>query len=199
MRPNIRLAADSDAAEILEIYAPIVKDTATSFEVEPPSLDEMRARIRETLDHYPWLVCAHDHVFGYAYAGKHRVRAAYQWSADVSVYVHRDARHKGIGQGLYRSLLGILVLQGYENAFAGITLPNAASVGLHESFGFSPVGIYKSVGYKLGSWHDVGWWQLRLTLGSETPGELKTLAEVNNTVAFQSAIESGQVLIKSSR
>ena len=99
---------------------------------------------------------------GYAYASRHRDRAAYQWSIDVSVYVRADAHRRGIGRALYAALLRIVVAQGFYNAYAGITLPNPASVGLHESFGFRPVGMYRRVGHKLGAWHDVGWWALDL-------------------------------------
>ena len=95
-------------------------------------------------------------ILGYAYAGAHRTRAAYQWSVDVPVYVHTNARQIGVGRALYRSLFGLLTLQGSCNAFAGITLPNPAGVGLHESLGFKPIGIYRDVGHKLGRWHDVG-------------------------------------------
>ena len=161
MATTIRVATEGDAAAVAAIYAPYVRDTAISFEVEPPSEDEMRRRIRETLQCWPWLVCERDAaVIGYAYASQHRSRAAYQWSADVSVYIHADAHRRGVGSALYTSLLEIVRLQGFYNAYGGITLPNAGSVGLHESFGFRPVGVYRAVGFKLGAWHDVGWWHL---------------------------------------
>src|SRR5205085_974289 len=128
---------------------------------EPPSLDVMQARITQTVPHLPWLVCEKDDLIrGYAYASPHRARAAYQWSVDVTVYVREGQRRRGVGQALYASLFRLLVLQGYYNAYAGITLPNPASVGLHESLGFFPIGIYREVGFKLEQWHDVGWWQL---------------------------------------
>jgi L-amino acid N-acyltransferase YncA len=112
---------------------------------------------------HPWLACvAGDAVVGYAYASAHRARAAYQWAADVSAYVHPDWRGRRIGQALYTALLSILRLQGHYIAYAGIALPNPASVRLHESCGFVPLGIYRQVGFKLGAWHDVGWWQCEL-------------------------------------
>ncbi|HZS45527.1 MAG TPA: arsinothricin resistance N-acetyltransferase ArsN1 family B [Blastocatellia bacterium] len=197
MQPRVRFATESDASAILEIYSPIVLNTATSFEVEPPSEQEMRTRITETMIDYPWLVCEGDRILGYAYASKHRVRPAYKWSVDVSVYAHQPAQRRGIGRALYTALFQMIKLQGYCNAFAGITLPNPASVGLHESLGFTLIGIYKSVGYKLGSWHDVGWWQLRLKNSLEPPEKLKKLSEVKDTDQFQFAISKGESLIKS--
>src|SRR5262249_46327950 len=140
-----------------------VQSTLISFEVDPPSEDEIRWRIQHTLPAHPWIVCDHDgDVAGYAYATQHRVRAGYLWSVDTSVYVHPDERGQGIGRALYTSLIPVLTAQGYFNAFAGIALPNAGSVGLHEAVGFRAVGVYRNVGYKLGAWADVGWWQLEL-------------------------------------
>ncbi len=134
MPPTIRLATAHDADQIHAIYAPIVRDTPISFEWEPPTPDEMRQRIVQTLAYLPWLVVEHrGDVLGYAYAGKHRDRTSYQWSVDVSVYIHADARRSGIGRALYTSLFAVLVVQGFYNAYAGATLPNPGSVALHES------------------------------------------------------------------
>jgi phosphinothricin acetyltransferase len=178
---DIRLANDADAVAVLAIYAPIVRDTAISFELLPPSVNEMRERIETTLTEFPWLVAEHDHaVLGYAYASQHRERAAYQWSVDVSVYVNVDARGKGVARALYSSLLHILEELSYCTAFAGIALPNEASVGFHEAMGFTPVGIYRSVGYKLGTWHDVGWWQLVLRDYPTNPVRPRTMREYRN-------------------
>ncbi|RQP22925.1 arsinothricin resistance N-acetyltransferase ArsN1 family B [Piscinibacter terrae] len=158
---TLRVANPDDAAAIAAIYAPIVANTTISFELEPPTVDEMRTRIRNTLQHLPWLVSldAAGAVNGYVYAGKHRERAAYQWSVDTTAYVREDARGQGVGRRLYQALFDALADLGYFQAFAGIALPNAASVGLHEAMGFEPLGVYRQVGYKLGSWRDVGWWQ----------------------------------------
>ena len=141
----IRLATEHDAEQIAAIYAPNVTDTIISFELEPPSAEEMRRRIEVTLKRYPWLVCERQgRVLGYAYAGAHGSRAAYQWSVDVSVYVHKDARRTGCGaSAVCPSLVAALDLQGFYNAYAGATLPNPASVGLHEAVGFRPVGVYR--------------------------------------------------------
>ena len=159
----VRLADGGDAEAVTAIYASIVASTAISFETEPPTVEEMAQRIDKTLAHWPWLVCDRGgEVLGYAYASRHRDRAAYQWSVDVSVYVHPRAHRSGVGRALYTSLVRLLALQGFYTAYAGITLPNAASVGLHEAIGFVPVGVYRKVGFKLGAWHDVGWWSLVL-------------------------------------
>lgn len=160
---HIRLATVADAPAINAIYAPSITDGVASFEQRPPTDAEMAERIRRTLVERPWLVYEEAGiVWGYAYAARHRERLAYQWSVDVSVYVRPDRRGSGLGRALYRELFQQLKGLGYYNAHAGITLPNAASVALHEAFGFVPVGIYRNVGFKLGRWWDVGWWQKRL-------------------------------------
>jgi L-amino acid N-acyltransferase YncA len=161
----LRIATANDAADVQAIYAPVVRDTAISFELQPPSVDEMRTRIRTTLDAgLPWIVCEHDGtVTGYVYAARHRGdRPAYQWSVEVSVYVHEAARGSGLGRRMYTSLFDVLAFQHVQNAYAGATLPNEASVRLHDAVGFERVGIYERVGFKLGRWHDTIWWVKRL-------------------------------------
>jgi L-amino acid N-acyltransferase YncA len=164
MTPRIRIAHPDDAAALHAIYAPLVQGTVISFELEPPSVDEMHRRIGYTLQTLPWLVHLDDAgaVNGYAYASRHRERAAYQWAVDVSAYVRADSRGQGVGKRLYPALFERLVQLGYCQAFAGIALPNVASVALHESVGFEALGVYRKVGHKLGAWHDVGWWQREL-------------------------------------
>jgi phosphinothricin acetyltransferase len=160
---TIRSARPGDAAAIAAIYAPSVTDAPTSFELVPPTADEMAARVAATQVYAPWLVLERGGVIaGYAYGARHRERAAYQWSVDVTVYIHADHRGAGVGRALYDALLPALRDQGFYVAHAGIALPNPASVALHERFGFTPVGVYKDVGYKLGRWIDVGWWRLAL-------------------------------------
>ena len=142
MPARIKFADESDAAAIAKIYRPIVESTTISFETVPPDREEMARRIVATTREHPWLVCdIGGRVAGYAYATKHRVRSAYKWSVDTSVYVDDGFRLRGVGRGLYESLFGILATQGYFNAYAGIALPNASSVGLHEAVGFRKIGV----------------------------------------------------------
>jgi L-amino acid N-acyltransferase YncA len=179
MTATIRLATAGDAAAIAEIYRPIVASTFISFEIDPPNEAEMRRRIEETLRGWPWLVYESDgQIAGYAYASRHRARLAYQWSVDTSAYVHADFLRRGFGRCVYEPLFRILAAQGYRNAYAGIALPNPASVGLHEACGFTPVGVYRNVGFKLGEWRDVGWWQLTLSSSTEPPQPPRTLEAV---------------------
>ncbi|AFY32751.1 arsinothricin resistance N-acetyltransferase ArsN1 family B [Calothrix sp. PCC 7507] len=159
----IRLANETDAVKMLEIYAPIVRETPISFELEPPREIDFQERIKSYQERLPWLVYEiNGQLLGYAYATPYRTRAAYQWSVESSVYVSVEHQRKGIAKALYTSLLRILQLQGFYNVFAAIALPNLASVAVHEAVGFLPVGIFHEVGYKFGKWHDVGWWQLSL-------------------------------------
>ena len=119
---DMRLARDSDVEAIVEIYRPIVESTTLSFETRAPGQEEMARRVHETLQSYPWLVCELEgHVAGYAYASLHRIRGAYLWSVDTSVYIDEGYRRRGVGRGLYESLFAILVAQGYFNAYAGIS------------------------------------------------------------------------------
>ncbi len=194
----IRLATEGDAEQIAAIYAPNVTGTVISFETEPPTADEMRWRIEATLERYPWLVCERQgRVLGYAYAGAHGSRAAYKWSVEVSVYVHGEARRTGVGQALYASLFAALDLQGFYNAYAGATLPNPASVGLHESVGFRLVGVYRGVGYKLGAWHDVGWWHLPLRERVADPDPPAALPSVLGSEEWDAALAKGLPLLRS--
>jgi phosphinothricin acetyltransferase len=177
---SVRLASPEDGNAVAAIYGPFVRDTAISFEVEPPSGGEMAERIRKTLPSYPYLIAERDgKVAGYAYAGTHRERAAYRWSVDVTIYVAPLAHRTGVGRSLYRPLLSILRAQGFRSAFAGICLPNAGSIGLHEAMGFSPVGIYPDVGFKHGKWHSVGWWGLEIRRSDETPTEPLPLLSID--------------------
>jgi L-amino acid N-acyltransferase YncA len=195
--PTIRLASPGDASQIHEIYAPFCESTPVSFETEPPSVEEMGRRISKALALYPWLVCADaGQVLGYAYASKHRERAAYRWSVDVSVYVREGRRRAGLGRALYMSLFAILRLQGFTRALAGTTLPNAGSVGLHTAMGFEPVGVYRAIGFKCGRWHDVAWWQLALQIHDGQPAEPLELNRVVAMPGWSEAIDAGRPLIR---
>lgn len=156
----IRPATAADSAACAEIYRPHVTDGWVSFEIDPPDAAEMARRIAEYGASHAWLVAeAGGAVLGYAYGSPHRSRAAYASSCDVAVYVAATATRGGVGRALYGQLLPQLARRGSHAAFAGIALPNPASIALHEAVGFGPVGVYREVGWKMGGWRDVGWWQ----------------------------------------
>jgi L-amino acid N-acyltransferase YncA len=174
MAPRIRTADPTrDAPAIAAIYAEFVRDTAITFEAVPPTPDEFAARIERIQTTHPWLVAEdaerEGRVVGFAYGCPHHDRAAYRWAANVSIYIEPAGQHRGIGRALYTALFDRLRYQRLLIACAGITLPNAASVALHESFGFVPVGVYRQIGYKSGAWRDVGWWQLELSHPESDP------------------------------
>ncbi len=163
---NIRRAVPTDAAALLAIYAPIVEDTAISFEATVPSEADFAARIAKINKTHLWLVAEYGGgVAGYAYAGPHRSRAAYGYSVDTTVYLDPAYRGKGIGAALYERLFDELVQFDYYNAFAGITLPNDASIALHKKAGFEFVGAFEDVGFKRGTWRDVSWWRRQIKPG----------------------------------
>jgi phosphinothricin acetyltransferase len=193
----IRLARETDAREIVEIYAPFCSETPVSFETEAPTVSEMRRRIARTLKSYPWLVCEEGEVIlGYAYASQHRERAAYRWSTDVSVYIRERHRQSGLGRALYTSLLALLRLQGFKSALAGATLPNPGSVALHEGMGFEPVGTYRKIGFKCGKWHDVRWWQLRLADSEADPREPLDMQQASSLAGWEAALAAGSALLR---
>ena len=192
----LRLARETDAEAVLAVYAPYVRDTSISFELEPPAPDDIRQRIRTVLAHAPWLMCESDgHVIGYAYAGKFHGRAAYQWTVEVTVYVDRDHHRRRIGEGLYSALLDGVRAQGFRTAVGTITLPNPASVGLHERFGFRPAGVVRSVGFKLGRWHDTGWWALALADYAPSPAAPRPLNAIVDTARWREALERGAEMV----
>jgi L-amino acid N-acyltransferase YncA len=187
--PTIRAANEADAAAIAAIYAPYVRDTAVSFETDPPNAAMMAQRLAETLVTHPWLVAeSAGGIAGFAYAGKHRERPAYRWTVDVTVYVSGQMRRRGIGRALYRVLLDVLRRQGFRSAFAEIVLPNTGSVRLHESSGFMLIGIHKDVGFKLGRWHDIGYWRNALSAGTAPPVDPIPFAAFRQTPEFAAAL-----------
>ena len=195
--PSIRLAMAEDAEAILAIYAPIVRDSAISFELEPPTLAEMRGRIDAGAPSLPWLVCERaGALLGYAYAGPHRTRAAYRWSVETSVYVAAGAQRHGVARALYSSLVAILGLQGYRNLYAIITLPNPASVAFHEALAFAPIGVHRGAGHKLGAWHDVGWWQRRIGEDVHDPTPPLPLSAVCSLPRWESALSAGSSCLR---
>lgn len=192
---RIRVAAEQDAQAIADIYAPAVSTRATSFELTPPDASEMRRRIVTVLPQYPWLVCESSETLGYVYATTHRERAAYRWSVDVAAYVSTDSQRRGIARALYTALFEILALQGYRNAYAGITLPNPASVAMHEAMGFEQVGIYHRVGYKMNKWHDVAWFERPLAAHVLEPPEPIAFSMLATTQEVKAAIARAEGLL----
>jgi len=158
-----RTATAADGAGLLAIYAPFVERTAVSFETVVPTVEEFAARIAKSNSRWAWLVAERDRALrGYAYGSTHRERAAYRWSVETSAYVDPRFQRQGVARGLYLALFDALADKGYCNAFAGATLPNDASIALHRSLGFEPIGVFRSIGRKFGAWHDVAWMQRRL-------------------------------------
>lgn len=170
--PNVRDAVGWDAEACAVIYAPYVTDTAITFESDPPPPAEMAVRIAAVMRTHAWVVLENEgRVVGYAYGGPFKSRAAYRWSCEVSVYLEHGRRRTGGGRALYDALFTRLAERGYRTAVAGMTLPNDASMGLHRAMGFEPVGIYRHIGWKHGTWHDVAWVQRTIASGQNPPAE----------------------------
>ena len=182
----IRIARDEDAAAIHAIYAPSITDGVATFETELPGVAAMRERIRTRLQHYPWLVWEEaGEVLAYAYAGRFRERAAYDWIAETSIYVRTDAHRRGIARRLYNVLLDVMRLQGINQAVGVITLPGIVSVAMHETMGFSAAGVWRQCGYKLGEWWDVGVWQKELQPAASPPYPVTPFPEMIGSIALQ--------------
>lgn len=166
----IRTAREHDAAAVASIYRPYVTDSWISFEEEAPDAAEMARRTARPL--YPWLVAELDgNVVGYASTSPMRDRAAYRWSVETGIYLDAKAQGRGIGRQLLKAHLDLLERQGFVTAIAGVSLPNEASVALHEKLGFTLSGIERGVGFKFGQWVDVGRWQRDLAPRSAVPPE----------------------------
>lgn len=188
---TIRIADEKDAGSILAIYTPYILNTSFTFETEIPSLKSFQERITSYLINWPWLVCEmNDVIAGYAYATRHRERKAYQWCVESSIYVHDDFQKSGIGKALYSALIEILRRQGFRNVYAGINLPNEKSVLFHENLGFHHFATYERVGYKLGKWKNVGWWQLQINEYNDNPDAPIKFSEIASDIlkpAFENA------------
>ncbi len=186
----IRIAQDSDAEAMRAIYAPSVLEGTATFETVLPGIDAMRERLRARLQHHPWLVWEDaGEVAAYAYAGRFRERAAYDWIAETSIYVRADAQRRGIAKRLYGVLLDVMQLQGITQAVGVITLPGEASVAMHEVMGFSPSGVWRQCGYKLGQWWDVGVWQKELQRATNPPASV-TAFPLLDTAALQALLNA---------
>jgi len=194
---KIRLATPDDSAVLLDIYAPFVMDTVVSFEYETPTVVEFSSRIANITVKYPWLLCEIDgRIAGYAYASQFSQRAAYDWSVDASVYIHRDYYRKKIGAALYHCLFDLLKLQGFYSVYAVITGANQRSIDFHQSLGFKPAGFYPNVGYKFNQWQDVQWLVLPINDYSKPPQKSKSVAEIKGTPEFNAIISKALEIIK---
>jgi len=190
--PRIRLATPADAPAVRAIYGLSVEETAISFELEVPSVDEMARRIFSALERAPWLLCEEeDELLGYAYAVPFRARPAYSWVVESSVYVDRSHQRRGVARGLYLALMGCLREQGFHRLIAGVTLPNSPSVALHEGLGFEPVGSFRDVGNKFDTWHSVGFWELELQPLPSAPTLPLPVVEASGRAGFRAALEAG--------
>lgn len=188
----IRIATAQDAADVAAIYAPYCEASAVSFELVAPSPDEMAKRIRTVSTERPWLVLEDESVVvGYAYASPHHERAAYQWSVSTAIYVSSAHQRRGAGRALYTTLFEVLRYLGYFRATAGITLPNPASVGLHEAFGFARVGVYREIGHKLGAWHDVAWFEAEVQPLTQNPAPPRSIAVLRDAPEWNAAVTKG--------
>lgn len=197
MQVEIAKASHSDG--IIKIYAPFITDGVASFEQEIPTRPEMIKRIEQVNAQHAWLVLVHEsEVLGYAYGGVHRARAAYQYTTETSIYMSDACIGKGMAKPFYAFLLETLQEQGYATALAGVTLPNPASENFHRSLGFTPIGVYKRVGYKFGDWHDTGWYQKELLTSGESPKERIPINELFRQESWQNKKEKlEQVLLES--
>ena len=194
---KIRLATPKDGEAILNIYKYYIENTAITFETEVPSVEAFEERIENTLSRFPWLVCEVDDVVaGYAYASKHRERAAYQWSADLSIYVDEKYHRRHIAKALYQVLEETLRLQGYYTVFAGVTSPNPKSEAFHAAYGFDTVGVFENVGYKLEQWWGVKWFKYTLTDYQKKPTAPKAFPEVKDAEVFDKILRDAEESIQ---
>jgi phosphinothricin acetyltransferase len=220
--PTIRLAREADAPAIAAIYGPYCNETVISFEDAGPAAEEMARRIRTIAARHPWIVHEEPRaalgeggpaserrgagvgaprqiedggdVVGYAYASPHHERSAYRWSVSTAIYINRAYHRRGAGRALYTTLFELLRHLGYFTATAGITLPNPASVGLHEAFGFTLVGVYRDIGHKMGDWHDVAWYQRVIQRAMANPLEPRPLKTIDGTPEWHDAVAQGLAL-----
>lgn len=178
---TFRMAREEDVPAILAIYEPYVRDTAITFEYDPPSLSEFKKRVEDISAEYPYVVCqSEQRLVGYAYAHRHMERAAYQWNAELSVYLDRDFHGRGIGKRLYEILIGILKLQNVKNVYGGVTSPNEKSERLHKALGFTKLGTYHKAGYKCGGWHDVSWFEKSIGDYGAGPAPFRSIQTVDS-------------------
>jgi L-amino acid N-acyltransferase YncA len=189
---TIRLATAFDSSAIAAIYRPYCEESAVSFEQVAPTAVEMAKRIATVTTQRPWIVLEDNGtVVGYAYAGAHHERWAYRWSVNTAIYIRAAHQRRGAGRALYVTLFDLLRHLGYYRAAAGITLPNEASVGLHAALGFTLVGVYRDIGYKLGAWRDVAWYEADIQPLVAEPQEPRAMAALSGSQAWRDAVACG--------
>ena len=175
---KFRLATVEDAAELLKIYKPYVEKTAVTFEYEVPTIEEFAYRIEKTVAAFPYILAIkNDRIIGYAYAGRYRERAAYDWVVELSIYLDESERHRGTGTVLYKKLLSLLSLLNYQRAYACITSPNPKSIAFHEKCGFESIGIFPKSGYKFNQWYGIQWMDKSLQV-DDTVNPIETIMEL---------------------
>ncbi|RHJ94938.1 GNAT family N-acetyltransferase [Parabacteroides bouchesdurhonensis] len=175
---NIRFATVADSVSLLNIYAQYI-DTPITFECSLPSEQEFAERIRSISNEYPYLVCEENgEIIGYAYAHRLKEREAYQWDAELSVYLDKRYTSKGLGRKLYCILMEILKLQRVKTVYGLVTIPNVKSEKLHLSLGFKCAGTYHNTGYKSGAWHDVSWFEKEIAPYQPGPAPLLSIQEI---------------------
>jgi len=188
---TIRFIKPEDSEAVLEVYKPYVLGTYITFEYNVPTLEEWSHKIEKIILKYPWLVCeCENKIVGYAYGSTHRDRTAYQWSPESTVYLDEKYHRQGIARALYEKLFAIMKLQGYFNVYAGVGLPNMKSEEFHKALGFTELGIFKNIGYKLGGWHDTKWFQLQLREHILNPPPPLLIAEVKDSLEFKKIFHS---------
>lgn len=196
-RATIRIATPADAEAVLEIYKPFVTGTVVTFEELVPSVNEFRERMVSVLHESPYLVCEVDgQIVGYAYASAYRLRSAYRWNREVTVYIRPGFHGMKIGTALYQALFEITRKQNFSNLLAIITLPHPASVGLHEQMGFKAAAVFHNVGYKMGRWLDVGWWELNLHPEWGTPPEPVLFCKLNEPELINQILDKSSAIIQ---
>lgn len=177
---HFRRATEEDVVSILAIYAPYVTDSAITFEYDVPSEEEFRQRIRTISAEYPYFVCESDgQIIGYAYAHRHMERAAYQWNAEISIYIRQGFTGKGFGKTLCQTLIDLLRLQGIRNVFSCVTIPNERSAHLHHSMEFSTEGIFQNAGYKCGKWQTIAWFRKNIAPYTNEPAPFLPISRID--------------------
>lgn len=196
---EIRMGEINDARRVLEIYTPYVTDTALTLTSKVPTLEQVVQTMIDIKKHYPYLICCIDgEVVGFAYAHRLNAYEAYNWNAELCIYIDPKHQGRGIATALYTALFQLLKLQGYCNLYAVITMPNKASVALHRHFGFKEMAVLTQSGFKLGRWHDIMWMSMRipschnpLEHGNPTPISKLNTNEITTILAMSTALLNG--------